>query len=194
MLALVVLTACRDSSAGEARTTVPTRPPTSSTTATTAVSYDVPAVIDAVYVEKVMAALDHVEGEAVRRAAAQGRLDETFVRTLASIYGPEAAELTQQVWSAVAGNGFKMLARYPKDPRTKVLRMIVSERSCILAEIERDFSQVFTKPDPPSPRRFLALTPLPVDRNPGGQNPTPWTISFDGHFTDESEPGRGDAC
>ncbi|MGH9179541.1 MAG: hypothetical protein ACRD0N_13430 [Acidimicrobiales bacterium] len=44
-----------------------------------------------------MAAPDRIEGEAVRRVAAQGRLDEQFLRTLAAIYMPEAADLTKQL-------------------------------------------------------------------------------------------------
>lgn len=194
MLALVVLTACRDSSAGEARTTVPTRPPTSSTTATTAVSYDVPAVIDAAYVEKVMAALDHVEGEAARYLASKRQLDEDWVRFLAAIYDSKAMSLTQQAWLKIAGNEYTSLSERPGDPVTTVERLLLVSTECIVFEATRDFSALFKEPDPPRPQRYVALVPTPPGRNPGSYNPTPWIMSFDGRFKDGGEPTQADVC
>lgn len=194
VLVVVALVSCRNGGADEPRTTVPTAPTSAATTATTAVSYDVPATIDVPYIEKVMTALDHVEGEAVRRVKGQGSLDEDFVRTLAAIYHSEAADLTQQGWLEVAGGDFQALASPPGDPKTTVQRIISASPSCMFVAAERDFSAMFGTPDPPGSQRYIALVPVPGERNPGGLNPTPWAMSFDGHFTNQTEPTPEEAC
>lgn len=141
VIALLVLAACRDGKADEPRTTVPTAP---STTTTTAVSYEVPATIDIPYIEKVMAALDRVDGEAARRAAAQRQLDEEFLNYYAAIYTSEYFDLVKQAWYEIAGRGFEDLVADPGDP--------------------------------------------------GGRNPTPWIMNFDGDYKSGKEPTQEDAC
>lgn len=191
VIALLVLAACRDGKADEPRTTVPTAP---STTTTTAVSYEVPATIDIPYIEKVMAALDRVDGEAARRAAAQRQLDEEFLNYYAAIYTSEYFDLVKQAWYEIAGRGFEDLVADPGDPTTTVVKLIAASATCVLFQANRDFSASFREPDPPSGARYVALVPLPPDRDPGGRNPTPWIMNFDGDYKSGKEPTQEDAC
>lgn len=191
LVLLMVLAACRKPAPADPETTVPTAP---ATTTTTAVSFAVPPTIDAAYIQKVMAALDHVEGDAVRRVLGEGRLDERFVKSLAAIYGPQAGDLAQQNWLKVAGGHFELLTSPPGDPATTVQRIVAAEPTCVVFAARRDFSAMFKKPDPPGPQRYIGLVPLPPERNPDGENPTPWIMSFDGNFTDGAQPTAEEAC
>ncbi|MGH9179821.1 MAG: hypothetical protein ACRD0N_14870, partial [Acidimicrobiales bacterium] len=80
---------CQGGGDDEPRTTVPTAPSTS-TTSTTAVSYAVPATIDQAYIEKVMAALDRVYGDAARYMAQKRAPDEEFLRILGAAFGGDS--------------------------------------------------------------------------------------------------------
>lgn len=191
VVVLVSLAACSNGKASEPRITVPTAP---ATTTTTAVSYAVPATIDAPYIEKVMAALDHLDGEAARRAASQRKLDEEFLKYLVAIYNTKAFDLARQGWYELAGNDFKTLAPEPGDPRTIVERILSAGSDCVLFAADRSFAALFVDPDPPTPQRYIALTRLPADRDPGARNPTPWIMNFDGRFKDDHEPTSEEAC
>lgn len=193
-MAALALGGCRaDGDDGdEPRTTVPTAPAT--TTSTTAVSYDVPATIDEAYIEKVMAALDRVYGDAARYMAAKRAPDEEFLRYLGSAFGGDSFTLEQQVWGQVINDGFRLLRPSPGDAKTEVQRILMAEPSCILFEADRDFLAIFNEKGAPEPPRFVGLVPLPPGRDVSGHNPTPWLITFDGGFKDGGEPTREEAC
>ena len=184
--------ACRNSGGEEATNTVPTAPP--DTTTTTALGYAVPETIDVAYVERVMAALDHLEGEAVRRAAAMRQLDQEFYEYFLAMYNPKYFELATQAWEEIADSGFESLAPQPKDPETTVQRLISARRECIFFAAKRDSSPMFTTPDPPRPQRYVALVPLTPARDPDGRNPTPWIINFDGRYESGREPTPEEVC
>lgn len=191
VLVLVTLAACRGSGADEPETTVPTA---ASTTTTTAVSYAVPPTIDAAYIQKVMAALDHVDGDAARRAAQQKALDEQFLRMYVAIYTDKYFNFVKEAWYQIAGDGFKDLLANPGDPVTTVERVIRADPQCILFQAKRDYSAQLRGPDGSEPPRYVALVPLPADRNPTGLNPTPWIMSLDGRNVDGAEPHPEDVC
>ncbi|HET7489456.1 MAG TPA: hypothetical protein VFJ85_16130 [Acidimicrobiales bacterium] len=191
LLAVLATASCRKGDVAEPETTVPTAP---STTATTAVSYAVPAAIDTAYIQKVMAALDHVNGDAARRAASERALDGDFFQRFVSIYTDRYFKLVQRAWLQVAGDKFALLADAPRDPTTSVVRLITANPTCVFFEAKRDFSPMFREPDPPGGPRFVALLPLDPLRNPTGYNPTPWAMNFDGHFQSGAEPTPEAAC
>ena len=195
MLLLLALAACRDSGGKEPDTTVPTAPSTSATTATTALSFEVPPTIDMAYIQKVMNALDHVEGDIARHVAAKRALDEEFGRYMVALYADgESLQLTQQLWSGIAADGFALLRAQPGDPKTTVKRLIAARPDCIVVQADRDFFAAFNKPDPAASARYVGLIPLPPDRNLDRRNPTPWSIGFDGRFKDEHEPTPEEVC
>ena len=168
-------------------------PPTPTvTTATTAPSFDVPAVIDAAYVGRVMAALDHVYGDGVRHLAQSRTVDEEFLKHLVAIYNPRIYGLAQDLWVKLQARGFAGLAAAPGDPTTRIDTLLRADRECVLIQGDRNLTPLHTTDDPTNHDRFVALTPERPDRNPDNLNPTPWTINFSGQQTDGSAPV--DAC
>jgi hypothetical protein len=191
LVGLVVLAApgCRGDGGRGADDTLPPPP---STTSTTALSYDVPAVIDEAYVTRVMQALDHVYGDAVRLLATTRQVNEDFLRYLVAIHNPRIYGLVQDLWVKTQAQGFDGLAAAPADPRTRIDKLLRADRDCVLVEGDRDFTPLHRRDDPTNHSPFVALTPLRGERNPGNLNPTPWTINFYGDRPDGSLPE--DAC
>jgi hypothetical protein len=169
-----------------------TLPPPVPTTTTTAVSYAVPAVIDQAYVAKVMAALDHVYGEAVRHLAQTRRIDDQFLKYLVAIHNPRMFGVVEGIWAETQARGFAKLAMGPGDPQTRIDKLVRVDTGCIVIAGDRNFAPLHTEDDPTNHQPFVALTPLRADRNPDRLNPTPWTINFYGSRPDGSLPN--DAC
>ena len=99
-LAVTLLAACSSEDDAGPTATVPTAPPE---TTTTTFSYAVPEKIDVAYVERVMEALDHLDGEASRRVAQMRRFDEEFFKYYVAIYNPKFFDLVQQGWFELGG-------------------------------------------------------------------------------------------
>ncbi|MDQ1439229.1 MAG: hypothetical protein QOK43_2858 [Acidimicrobiaceae bacterium] len=169
-----------------------TLPPPPKTTSTTAPSFDVPAVIDAAYVGRVMQALDHVYGDGVRHLAVSRSVDEEFLKHLLAIHNPRIFQLAQDLWVKIQARGFEGLAATPADPVTRVDKLLRADRDCILIEGDRNLSPLHAQDDPTNHDRYVALSPLRPDRNPVALNQTPWAINFSGQRTDGSVPE--DAC
>jgi hypothetical protein len=180
------LAACQDGGASGADDTLPS-PPTSSTTAAPP-SYDVPAVIDAAYVARVMQALDHVYGNGVRHLAQVRTVDEEFLKHLVAIHNPRIYNLVQDLWVKTQAQGFAGLRADPGDPVTRVDKLLRADRECVLIEGDRNLSPLHTADDLTNHHRFVALAPLRADRNPGGLNPTPWAINFSGEAAADTPP------
>ena len=187
-MAAVLLAGC-DGNGGRTEDTLP---PEETTTSSTAVSYEVPAVIDAAYVSRVMAALDHVYGDAVRHLAKTRHVDEEFLKPLVAIHNPRLFALVQDLWVKLEARDFAGLRTDPGDPVTRVDKLLRADRDCILIEGDRDFSPLHTSDDSTNHHPFVALTPLQPDRNPARTNPTPWTINFYGSRPEGGLPD--DAC
>jgi hypothetical protein len=163
-------------------------PPPVVTTPTTAPSYAIPAVIDADYVARVMQALDHIYGSAIRHLAQTRSIDETFLRHLVATHNPRIFALVQDLWVRIQAKDFAGLAPTPADPRTRIDTLLRADRDCILLQGDRDLSPLHASDDPTNHQPFVALTPLRSDRNPERLNPTPWAINFSGQATDGSLP------
>jgi hypothetical protein len=187
MVFLLVLLAGCD---GDGRTD-DTLPPEETTTSTTAVSYAVPDVIDAAYVGRVIQALDHVYGDAVRHLAKTRRVDEEFLKPLVAIHNPRIFGLVQDLWVKLQAKEFEGLRSEPGDPVTRIDKLLRADRECVLIEGDQDLTPFFDTDDPTNHHPYIGLTPIQAGRNPGNLNPTPWTVNFAG-----SSGGQlpGDAC
>lgn len=162
-----------------------TLPPPASTS--TAPDYSVPAVIDIAYVEKVMEALDHVYGDAIRILAKERQITKEFLEHLAAIYGDRFFRLAQDAWVREVAGGLETLAQSPRDPETTVRELIRADAACAVASVQRDFGPTRVLSPKPTPQRFIGLIPLDPTRDPRKLNPTPWMLAYDG-FTDEGQP------
>jgi hypothetical protein len=172
------LAACRDGGASGADDTLP--PPATSSTTAAPPSYDVPAVIDAAYVARVMQALDRVYGNGVRHLAQVRTVDEEFLKHLVAIYTDRYFRLAQEAWVKDVAQGLPGLLERPGDPVTTVSLLLRTEKACVLAAVTRDLGPMRTNPLPDPGQHYVALVPKDPVRDPAGINPTPWMVSFDG--------------
>jgi hypothetical protein len=156
-----------------------TLPPPATTSSTTA-DYSVPEVIDVAYVERVMAALDHVYGDAIRTLSTERTINEEFLNRLKAIYTRQQFAFWQDVWVKDAAEGLHGLRSEPGDPKTLFRELVIATPTCVLARVDRDFSSVNEQPDRPTPQEFIALVPAVSQQE---FNPTPWIISFDGYVS-----------
>lgn len=184
LLLVASLAACSHAAPTPASTTT-TAP---STTSTTVVDYSVPAVIDAAYVTKVMKALDHIYGDAIRVMAHDRAVDEPFLKPLVAIYAPHEFQNIRDLWTTDVARGLPGLAANPGDPTTLVSAIVRSEQGCVLFSVKRDFSATRTGPLSSTPQRYIGLVPVDVARDPGHINPTPWRMAFDGFITSGAVP------
>ena len=155
-------------------------PPPSTTASTTTPTdpYAVPAVIDEAYVNRVLAALDQVEGDAVRTLVTTRMVGAEAVKRLRAVYNdPQFQEERDGLIRSLATD----LSEYKNPPgnrRTTVLRLVTRDPNCILAEVNKDFSDV-VRSSPPKPADevdILTLRPTQGDGDPDNLNPTPWSI------------------
>lgn len=189
LLVAVLMAACN----GGDGPTVDTLPPPVETTSTTVVDYAVPAVIDAAYVEKVMAALDRVYGDAIRTLAVERQITEPFLSRLAAIYGDKQFDLAQRAWVRDVADGLDDLQSPPGDPATVVQRAVRLDADCIVAAVERTFRAV-RDPVTSTPQKYVALVPRPEGRDPRSFNPTPWMMSYDGFVAEPAGAEPASPC
>ncbi len=189
-MALALVGACSSSGSNEtADTTVPTAPPETTTTAA-GDPFAIPDVIDEAYVNRVLAALDQIDGDAVRDVVARGTITfESNARVRAIYNDPEYGQQAEGLRDLLAGDSARFKAP-PGNRKTTVLRLMHANAECIFAAVKVDFSQVVVSPPSTAPDEFQALvlerTQLAAD--PEGLNPTGWSIRHDEVLRGGQEP------
>lgn len=167
-------------------------PPTTRRPTTTTDPFAVPDPIDAAYVERVMAELNGIYGDAARLAKKEQALGEEFKALLRAVYATdEALDVALDTWEAEEADGFANLADKPGDPRTRVQSLLLTRRDCIVASVDRDRSPLL-KVDPGTPpeQLYVVLVPLDASRDPARVNRTGWALALDGFLGDQSVPGE----
>ena len=167
--------------------TVATEP---ATTTTTGVPVDqVPAVIDVAYVQRVIDALDRVEGDAVRELVRAGVPNREFYERIRAIYLDPQFERVQESYGLSAADGLSALATSPGNPITMINSIITATSECIFATDVRDFGPMLkVSPDEASKRNYLGLGRKDAALDPSARNPTAWMIGFDGVTETGEEP------
>ena len=160
------------------------------TTTSSVVPVDqVPAVIDVAYVQRVVDALDHVMGDAVRALVAAKAPDREFYERLRAVYLDPEFERVQASFGRSAANDLAGFSESPGDPITTVGRIITAAHDCIFAEVDRNLGPTHKgQPSPEERQTFLALGTRKPEHDPTSRNPTAWMIGFDGQNVDGSEP------
>ncbi len=184
LLALAGLGACGgDDTPTPAGATVPKA--TSSTTA--ADQYAVPPTIDAAYLNKVFAALEHVDGDATRLIFESNTLPLEAAKRLRSIYGEEEFQQQVDLWlDLIIKKELSRSKPNPGDRVTSVRQVIRGTQECVYVAVARDYSQIVGNPAPTA--EYVGLRPADGARDPFELNPTPWMIFFDGSNRDGSAP------
>lgn len=174
--ALALAAGCNGKADGGPTTTVPS--PSTSTTAP-ADPYAVPAVIDEAYVNRVLAALDQVEGDVVRSLIANRvpQIDDTA--RLRAIYNDPQFRLELDGLIKSAKTDLSEYKTPPGNRRTRAGRLLTARPTCILLEAAKDFSEVVRTVPASSPDDvdIITLQPTQPGADPNDLNPTPWSIS-----------------
>ena len=176
---LLVLTACGGGGHGGGSAAAST-PATSAapTTSTTLTPIDqVPAVITVEYVQRVMDALDKVEGNLTRKLYADKLPSPEWRNGLMAIFVAKGFDDAEAAFGRDAANAFENYRNPPGDPISKVHRVDDFSNTCIVAEARRDLSAFFTRaPSEDSLEGVLILQAKDPSKDPAGVNPTAWTI------------------
>ena len=170
--------------AAQPRTTVPTAPALTTTTN----PYAVPEVIDVAYVNRVLAGLDAVTGDALRMAVDAGYVTDEVLKRLRALYAEQTL--------GIQVDGFTNDARAGRESfrggnqKTTVTKLFTGSTTCIFAQVARDLSAVVESPSPELATQWVALRPLDPTRDPSRLNPTPWIYVYDGFKKDHSQPAN----
>ena len=155
---------------------------------TTADPYAVPAVIDIAYVNRVLAALDQVDGDATREAVAARALTSSADALLKAIYEGDAYRFELKAWDVTSKRGFVGFHNPIGNRRTTARKVISGSQSCVFVQAERDYSAVADHAAAQSLPQYIVLRPRAAA--PDAVNRTPWLIAEDFVRPDGSDPGN----
>ncbi|MDQ4069029.1 MAG: hypothetical protein M3203_06105 [Actinomycetota bacterium] len=178
--------ACSGATADKAgpTATVGTEPPATTTTN----PYAVPAVIDAAYVNRVLAGLDAIRGDVARLVLQTQTIPrEAYDRLKAMYADPDFLQNSIDSYQLEIRQGLRGYRKDPGNILTQVRELITARPNCIFARVERDRSAVAANP-PPNTFVWVGLRPLDPLRDPMGYNTTGWAYVYDGFPPDRSRP------
>ena len=184
LLALLAVASCRDSGATPPppTTTLPPETTTTQPATTTTLGFEVPAVIDLPYVQRVLETLYHLSGEATRYAYATKVPDEALYDRLEAIFGGQALAESKKVIGENAAEGFVLYANPPGDPQVRAVEIVQANTECMVVRADLDFGPTFARAGPPQPQAIIQLGRAVVKPT----NPTGWGVLFHG----QPAPGR----
>ncbi len=177
---LTTLAACSSGDAepsAQASATVSTAPATTTTTD----PYAVPAVINAAYVNRVLAGLDAVSGDVIRLILRTRTFPPEGFDRLKSIYGTDAQ--LDRILDSLSRDIAQGMSGYRPDPGNKITRVaeiLSATPTCIFARVERDYTPVASGPAPTSDLQWIALKPADPSRDVGGYNSVTWAYVYEG--------------
>ena len=197
-MALVASAACSTGGAAKgsagANPTLATDPPRTNPTlatvppaTTTTNPYAVPAVIDAAYVNKVLAGLDGVVGDVLRIVQRANTIPpEAYDRLKAVYVDPVFLQIKIDGYQRDIRERFRSYRPNPGNKVSTVSRIISSRPTCIFVEVRRDYSAVGVNGFIET--QWVGLIKHDPSRDPNGYNPTPWAMTYDGFPSDRSQP------
>jgi hypothetical protein len=194
-LALLASAACSsggaDKGSAGANPTVATDPPRTTTAAasptTTSNPYAVPAVIDAAYINKVLAGLDAVTGDVLRLILQTSTIPpEAYDRLKAVYVDPVLLQLRIDSFQRDIRERFRGYRPDPGNRVSTVSRIVTTRPTCIFVQIRRDYSAVGVSSRIDT--EWVGLTKHDPLRDPSGYNKTLWAMSYDGFPPDRSQP------
>jgi hypothetical protein len=129
------------------------------------------------YVDAVLAALNHVYGNATRALRSSHAVSAEVKTDLRSIFNDplydqqvDAAKLSLQ---GVINN----VRSHPGDLKTTVSRLLTASTSCIFVKTQTDFSSAFIHTTPEPASEYFELAPKQPDDDPSNLNPTRWAFA-----------------
>jgi hypothetical protein len=151
--------------------------------------YAVPATIDATYLNRVFAALEHVDGDATRIIVAAKVFGPEAAKRLRAIYAEDEFQKQVRLWVDLVVKGMERFKNPPGDRRTTIAQLVTAKPTCIFVAVKRDYTELIGSVGA-GRSNFVALRPGDDSRDPLSFNPTPWAIAFDGYNTDGTTPAN----
>lgn len=140
----------------------------------------VPLVIDAEYVNRVLAGLDQATGDVTRIVVSARNIPQEVIDRLRTVYdSPLFLQIRLDGYSTELRDGLSVYRPNPGNRKTTVTELITIRRTCIFARVHRDSSAVSERADPRLATQWVALVPKAID-DPVPYNPTPWAYRYDG--------------
>lgn len=165
--------------------TLATLPPATTTTN----PYAVPAVIDAAYVNRVLAGLDAIRGDVTRTIVSTKTIPRDAYDRMRAMYGTdEWLQLRIDSFQSDMRRAFAGYSPVPGNQVTTITQLISTSSTCIFARATRDYSAVGPGASATSDRNWVGLKPLDPRRDPHGYNVTSWAFVYDGFPEDRTQP------
>jgi hypothetical protein len=187
-VALLASAACSgggaDKGSAGANPTLATEPPRTTTTN----PYAVPAVIDGAYVNRVLAGLDAITGDAVRLVVQTRSIPRDAYDRLRAVYANDTwLQIDIDGLQSDMRKGFSTYRTPPGNQVTTVTQMITIRQECIFAKVNRDYSLVGINSSS-TDTQWVALTPLDPSRDTHGYNATRWALAYNGFTSARTQP------
>jgi hypothetical protein len=191
LLTILILTGCqRGSPAGGGSTTTTLGPPATTleatTTTTSPTSFEVPAVIDLPYVQRVLETIYHLDGEATRHVYAKKIPDAELNERLEAIFGGARLKEAQRVLGENAAEGFVRFADPPGDATVRAIEIIEATPTCMVIRADLDYGPQLKAPGGRLPRAIVQMARADVL----SLNPTGWGVVGAGTPIDPNEDLR----
>lgn len=181
VILLLGLAGCRGGSGDVSTTTTTTLAPfpvettqatLPTTSSTVSAAFAVPAVIDVPYVQRVLEAIYHLDGEATRHVYATKVPDTELDERLEAIFGNPVLTNAKKLLKSDAEGGFRLYADPPGDARVQVLEILQSTATCIVVRANLDYGPQFREYRPPGPQSVVQMSRADVLP----YNPTGWGV------------------
>ena len=169
--------------------TVATEPPPTTTTN----PYAIPAVIDAAYVNRVLAGLDAVVGDVLRTVIRTSSIPRDAYDRLKALYAdPDFMQIKIDGYQRDIRDEFKSYRSNPGNKISTVSQILSAKTTCIFVKVQRDYTAVGLNPLAELDLQWVGIKPLDLSRDPSRYNPTTWAYIYDGFPPDRSQPS--DPC
>jgi hypothetical protein len=186
-LAVMIMTAACRSGADPAPATgntVRTEPPRTTTTD----PYAVPAVIDAAYVNRILAGLDAAMGDVARMVIDTRTIPREALDRMRALYGNDRIlQLVIDTFQDDIRRSFSNYKANPGNTTSEVTQLLSATPACIFVRVLRDYSAVASSP-PHTSVQWIALRPVEPSRDPRGFNSTTWAFVYEGYQKDRTAP------
>jgi hypothetical protein len=178
-LLMLLVAACSSSS----HAADPPPASTPSSTAAPAGSYAIPRVITVAYVNSVLKALNHVNGNAARELARTHEINSVVKSELRAIFNDPAYELQLEGAEQSLRQGVISNVRPAGgDVHTSVLALLTATKRCIFFQSTSDSSGLFSHPTASPASAYIELLPKQPGHDPEHLDSTPWAFSLNEAF------------
>jgi hypothetical protein len=173
LLVFLVAASCRDSGTDPPATTtlLPDTTVTQPATTTT-LGFEIPAVIDLPYVQRVLETIYHLDGEAARYLYAKKVPDAQFNERLEAIFGGPRLAGAKRIYGENTAQDFVRYANPPGDPVVRAREVVQGTPRCLIVRANLDYGPQYKEFTPPEPEAVIQLRRadvLPL-------NPTGWGV------------------